>query len=403
MHLEKTKLYALREAALHQGRVSSIARMSNSVHSTYRYPARFSPDFARAAIQTFTDHGDLVIDPFCGGGTTAIEATALGRRSVANDLSPLAAFLTQARTTLFCDGDFYVLDDWIESCLRIRLWSAFELVNSHPAPAMGLGVVDESELRNVRALLLAWEIMARGIGDAEPLARLILLRCGQRSLDLRRHLPSTEELRIIFSQCAIATCHSVIDIGKDIRLSWGHQDSSKRIAVACGPCEEIRSTLKRPRLKADLLLFSPPYAGVHVLYPKWQVLGRRETSLPFHLAGVSGPTSEHVYTLGRRSSATANSEYVNQYELAAAEMRKLMKPESTMVQMIGFSDPSVQLPLVLQALRRSGFREVKLKTLSTSEDGRLWRQVPGQKWYTAIREADTKSSREVVLVHRVVG
>jgi DNA modification methylase len=377
--------------------------MSNSVHSTYRYPARFSPDFARAAIQAFTKRGDLIIDPFCGGGTTAIEAVALGRKVIANDLSPLAAFVTEARTSLYSDEDFDDIEDWIESCLRLRLWSARALVDENPAPVIGLGVVDEPELRNVRTLILAWEIMAGELGSAERLARLILLRCGQRSLDLKRNLPSTIELRTILRECAIATCHAVSDLGKDIRLSWGEHNSTGRILVACGPCEKIRSTLKRPRLKADLLLFSPPYAGVHVLYSKWQVLGRRETALPFQLAGVTGETSEHVYTLGHRDSSTTNDEYMDRYELAAAEMRELMKPDSTMVQMIGFSDPKIQLPLLLKVLERQGFHEVRLKTLSNSSDGRLWRPVPGQKWYTAVRELDTKSSREVVLVHRTKG
>ncbi|HUY06354.1 MAG TPA: hypothetical protein VMU99_03725, partial [Acidimicrobiales bacterium] len=140
---------------------------------------------------------------------------------------------------------------------------------------------------------------------------------------------------------------------------------------------------------------------VHVLYAKWQVLGRRETALPFHLAGVSGDTSEHLYTMGRRRLETTNSEYQSSYELAAAEMRKLMKPNSTMVQMIGFSDPQTQLPLVLKSLSRQGFQEVKLESLATSSDGRLWRQVPGQKWYTATRIMNTESSKEVVLVHRI--
>lgn len=36
-------------------------------HGFYRYPARFSPLFARAAIETFTKPGDMIFDPFMGG------------------------------------------------------------------------------------------------------------------------------------------------------------------------------------------------------------------------------------------------------------------------------------------------------------------------------------------------
>ena len=45
-------------------------------HNFYRYPARFSPKLVRAAIEAFTAPGDLVLDPFVGGGTTLVEAIA---------------------------------------------------------------------------------------------------------------------------------------------------------------------------------------------------------------------------------------------------------------------------------------------------------------------------------------
>ena len=51
-------------------------------HALYRYPARFSPDFAREVIKAFTSRGELVLDPFCGGGTAIVEALSLGRKAV---------------------------------------------------------------------------------------------------------------------------------------------------------------------------------------------------------------------------------------------------------------------------------------------------------------------------------
>lgn len=48
-------------------------------HGFYKYPARFSPQFVRAAIDTFTKRRDLVLDPHVGGGTTLVEALASGR------------------------------------------------------------------------------------------------------------------------------------------------------------------------------------------------------------------------------------------------------------------------------------------------------------------------------------
>jgi len=68
-------------------------------HNFYRYPARFSPLFARTAIAAFTEPGDTVLDPFMGGGTTLVEARLLGRQGVGTDISSLATFISRAKTT----------------------------------------------------------------------------------------------------------------------------------------------------------------------------------------------------------------------------------------------------------------------------------------------------------------
>jgi hypothetical protein len=59
-------------------------------HAFYKYPARFSPAFARAAIHTLTQPGDFILDNHVGGGTTLVEALASGRHAIGVDISALA-------------------------------------------------------------------------------------------------------------------------------------------------------------------------------------------------------------------------------------------------------------------------------------------------------------------------
>ena len=61
--------------------VSNRQRVTGAPHDLYQYPARFATVFAREAIQAFTKPTDLVLDPFCGGGTTLVEALALGAQA----------------------------------------------------------------------------------------------------------------------------------------------------------------------------------------------------------------------------------------------------------------------------------------------------------------------------------
>src|SRR5207253_8788680 len=56
--------------------------VSGLTHNFYRYPARFSPKFVRSIIEQFSKSGDVIADPFVGGGTSLVEALALGRESV---------------------------------------------------------------------------------------------------------------------------------------------------------------------------------------------------------------------------------------------------------------------------------------------------------------------------------
>src|SRR5208337_2545074 len=72
-------------------------------HEHYKYPARFSPRFAHAAIEAFTRPGDIVYDPFMGGGTTLVEASALGRNTVGTDINSLAVFISKIKTTVFTE------------------------------------------------------------------------------------------------------------------------------------------------------------------------------------------------------------------------------------------------------------------------------------------------------------
>jgi hypothetical protein len=81
-------------------------------HGYYKYPARFSPIFASAAINAFTQPGDLVLDPHVGGGTTLVEAIAAGRDAVGVDISTLAEFVTGIKCTVFSEAELGKLEWW---------------------------------------------------------------------------------------------------------------------------------------------------------------------------------------------------------------------------------------------------------------------------------------------------
>src|SRR5437870_8392327 len=90
---------SLVQAVLNQDKVDEAP------HSFYKYPARFPPVFAREAIRAFTRKGETVLDPFCGGGTSLVEAIALGRKAIGFDISSLAVFLSRTKMMPITAGD----------------------------------------------------------------------------------------------------------------------------------------------------------------------------------------------------------------------------------------------------------------------------------------------------------
>lgn len=61
------------------------------------HTATFPVELARRCVVAGSDRGDLVLDPFCGAGTTGIAALQLGRRFVGVELNPKYAAIARRR------------------------------------------------------------------------------------------------------------------------------------------------------------------------------------------------------------------------------------------------------------------------------------------------------------------
>lgn len=73
-------------------------RQMHSLHYVVSYRASFKPELPDFCIRRYSDKGAVVYDPFCGRGTTALQANLLGRVAVSSDVNPLAVKLVQAKT-----------------------------------------------------------------------------------------------------------------------------------------------------------------------------------------------------------------------------------------------------------------------------------------------------------------
>ena len=72
-------------------------RWGHSLHTMCSYHGMFPAKVAHYFIQRYSQPGDLVLDPFSGRGTVPLQARVEGRRTVSNDLNPLAYVLSRAK------------------------------------------------------------------------------------------------------------------------------------------------------------------------------------------------------------------------------------------------------------------------------------------------------------------
>ena len=82
-------------------------------HNYHPYPARFIPQIPSKLIQCLSEAGEWVFDPFCGAGTTLVEATLLGRNCIGNDLNPIGALVSKVKSNLVSVEDKTALENLI--------------------------------------------------------------------------------------------------------------------------------------------------------------------------------------------------------------------------------------------------------------------------------------------------
>ena len=72
------------------GDITFKAGQYEAIHRWYRLTPSFAPSLVRYVIQEFEVAADcLVVDPFCGRGTTVIECQKLGIHAVGIEINPL--------------------------------------------------------------------------------------------------------------------------------------------------------------------------------------------------------------------------------------------------------------------------------------------------------------------------
>lgn len=363
-------------------------------HNYYRYPARFSPVFARKIIETYSNPGDVVMDPFMGGGTTLVEALAAGRIAIGIDINELATYISKVKTSILYPNDISLIKSWAGSLP--------DNLNFHTKIAKGqcIEYPFNMSLRHTWRIRKLLELSLYTVGSLptqkqKRFAKCAVLNTAQWALDCKTQIPSVSDFRLRLYENIDEMILGMLDLRNNIERIETQVDAP---LCMCRSAVGIENEIKLHKYASPkLVLTSPPYPGIHVLYHRWQIQGRKETSAPYWISNCMDGNSSSYYTFGGRKQKNLTHYFKHAYE-AFSSIAKVLSKDSIVVQMVAFSDPTWQLPEYLKVLNNAGLREISFSQLSNSNDGRIWRSVPNRKWH-ATSKGNIPSSNEVVLFH----
>lgn len=158
------------------GAVNVIMTEDQPVHGWYRFVLSYPPHLVRRYMQSFNlGVKDLLLDPFCGTGTTLVEAKKHRIPSVGCDAHPFAALVSRVKTNWAIDPAI------LRNRLRWLLKRSEDLSTEHGLEAQSLDarlLQEDYQPENCVLALTEDEekLLPTGFLSSRPLRRLLIVR-----------------------------------------------------------------------------------------------------------------------------------------------------------------------------------------------------------------------------------
>ncbi|MDM7461431.1 MAG: DNA methyltransferase [bacterium] len=88
-------------------------------HSLYDYPTKILPQVMGEFVERLSNPNEVVLDPFAGGGTVAVECALRNRRSISIDINPAALEIAHKKLNALRTGSLFEAPPPVEQQLCI--------------------------------------------------------------------------------------------------------------------------------------------------------------------------------------------------------------------------------------------------------------------------------------------
>jgi hypothetical protein len=133
--------------------------------------------------------------------------------------------------------------------------------------------------------------------------RCAVLRTAQWALDGRANSVSISDFRNYLSKTALDMVKGAQELREAVDAAGRYRTIVLQRSAAGMEDDDRLKSMRAPKL----VVTSPPYPGIHILYHRWQVDGRKEAPLPFMIANKLDGAGGSYYTMGDRKNPGCQS------------------------------------------------------------------------------------------------
>jgi len=305
------------------------APSNRGIHSIHPYPAKFIPQIPRKLIELFhPGDSSIILDPFCGSGTTLVEAIDLGLDAWGVDLSPIACLTSKVKTTpLHCDlnevgkrlifkARRQIAEDLVQlpSIPRIDHWFNSEVQKALAALTEQINREDDLPVRE--ALQVALSSIIVQVSNQEGDTRYAAIA---KNVSIEDVLNRFEK--------AIATVNRAVTVlSNNLLRRLGHATVLNRNILTITP-EDLPSNI-------GLVVTSPPYPNAYEywLYHKYRMywLGMDPIEVRRHEIGARA----HYFSSKKRQD---EQDFERQMGICFHLLAQIMKPGTKACFLVGRS------------------------------------------------------------------
>ena len=349
-------------------------------HCFHTYPAMMIPQIARKLLKEYGTEGGWLLDPYCGTGTSLVEASLFGMHSVGCDINPLVRLIATAKSTPIClsildeslnklNDDLFqiefrdgkVPDAPIPDILNLGYWFSEEVIKSLAYLRNRISKVEDEVVRNF--ILVAFSETVREVSYTRN-GEFKLYRMSAKKLE-----NFNPDVFGIFSKKLSRNRHGLA----------AFLEKRKNVEVSVSDVNTAQGEFPMPRPLGgyDLVITSPPYGDSHttVAYGQFSRLAAEWIGLPnarkIDKLAMGGQRSKETLTDSPVSSVIEKIRAVDEkrarevtafyidLERSINSVAQVLSPNATICYVVGNRRvKEVMLPtdaFIVSAFRQHGF------------------------------------------------